>query len=266
MPSRNNPPSTENSVSITDRVLMECSPTPMGLETRPGRASGKQTLPPLQSSLSSSSSSSMPLVAGAQIAGDVGACDVDDELEALASEYMQAASSSHLSMDVDIRNAFKSPGAVAGLGSKMAAGSYAPGQRHDIPSTSPISWQRGQLLGAGSFGRVYFGLNSSTGELMAVKQIKYAPGQPTDVTRQAAMALQCEVRCLQTLHHPNIVRYLGVERDDVNGVISICLEYCAGGSIASLLDKFGPFNEALTRSYMRMILAGLTFLHTRPGG
>ena len=101
---------------------------------------------------------------------------------------------------------------------------------------------------------------------MAVKQITYMLGQSTDATHQAVLALQSEVCCLQALHHPNIVRYLGVERDDVNGVISICLEYCAGGSIATLLSKFGPFNEELARSYMRMILAGLTFLHTRPGG
>jgi len=151
--------------------------------------------------------------------------------------------------------------------SKCTSRNNPGNERIDLPtSLMPIVWQRGQLLGAGSYGRVYFGLNMSTGELMAVKQIRYTPGHPTDATRQAALALQREVRCLQALQHPNIVRYLGVERDDVDGIISICLEYCAGGSIASLLEKFGPFNEALTRSYMRMILAGLTFLHTRPAG
>ena len=45
------------------------------------------------------------------------------------------------------------------------------------------------MLGAGSFGRVFFGLNMVTGELMAVKQINYTPGQPTDATRLAAQAL-----------------------------------------------------------------------------
>ena len=34
------------------------------------------------------------------------------------------------------------------------------------------------------------------------------------------------------------MRYLGVERDDVKGNVSIFLEYCAGGSIASLLERF----------------------------
>ena len=113
---------------------------------------------------------------------------------------------------------------------------------------APISWQRGEVIGTGSFGRVHFGLNTASGELMAVKQIAYG-GQPTDSVRQTAEALQREVRCLQGLSHENIVRYLGIERDDVHGLISIFLEYCAGGSIASLLERFGCFQETLARSY-----------------
>lgn len=82
---------------------------------------------------------------------------------------------------------------------------------------------------------------------MAVKQILYH-GAGTTVSGSVmsnAAALQRELATLQALHHPNIVRYLGVERDDVNGTISIFLEYCAGGSITSLLERFGAFNEVL---------------------
>jgi len=244
--------------------------------------------------------------------------ELDDELEALASEYMATQASSVVTAaggkgkankagenpspplptggvagglvgrggeqqqrntQVEQKLSFAG-GAAASAAAQQQAGDNGGGgggssnpwkqdngkQPMNAPSQGPVAWQRGQLLGAGSFGRVFFGLNTVSGELMAVKQINYTPGQPTDATRQAAQALLVEVRCLQALFHPNIVRYLGVERDDVNGVISIMLEYCAGGSIAGLLDKFGPFNEGLTRSYLRMVLSGLHFLHTRPGG
>ena len=48
---------------------------------------------------------------------------------------------------------------------------------------------------------------------------------------------------MQNLTHPNIVRYLGTQRDDE--FLNIFLEYVPGGSIASLLSKFGPFNERI---------------------
>lgn len=74
---------------------------------------------------------------------------------------------------------------------------------------------------------------------------------------------QAEVSVLKQLHHPNIVRYLGTER--VHGDISslnIFLEYVPGGSIASLLAKFGRFTENVLRVYTKQILLGLEFLHT----
>jgi hypothetical protein len=36
---------------------------------------------------------------------------------------------------------------------------------------STMRWQRGELIGAGAFGRVYIGMNEDTGELLAVKQV-----------------------------------------------------------------------------------------------
>ena len=234
------------------------------------------------------------------LADTLPAAELDEQLEKLASEYMASATTSRAGQPQPTGAAPSLPvgtgamldrrptGGASGSGvqssgtgggsssdavtrfdpSTAGAGAAGPsvGSRAPPASAAPISWQRGQLLGAGSFGRVFFGLNTVTGELMAIKQINYTPGQNTEVTRQAAQALQREVRLLQSFSHPNIVRYLGVERDDVEGVISIMLEYCAGGSIASLLEKFGAFNEALTRSYLRMVLSGLHFLHTRPGG
>jgi serine/threonine protein kinase len=38
-------------------------------------------------------------------------------------------------------------------------------------------------------------------------------------------------------------------------------QYVPGGSIASLLKKFGQFNEGLVRIYVLQILRGLAFLH-----
>jgi serine/threonine protein kinase len=72
-------------------------------------------------------------------------------------------------------------------------------------------------------------------------------------------ALQGELAMLQKLKHENIVQYLGTDRTPDS--MYIFLEYVHGGSIASLLAKFGPFQEAVIRVYTRQILRGLEYLH-----
>ena len=46
---------------------------------------------------------------------------------------------------------------------------------------------RGALIGMGSFGSVYLGLNAITGELMAVKQVELPTGQSANEDRKKSM-------------------------------------------------------------------------------
>ncbi len=46
---------------------------------------------------------------------------------------------------------------------------------------------KGTLIGMGSFGSVYLGLNSITGELMAVKQVELPTGQSANEVRKKSM-------------------------------------------------------------------------------
>ena len=41
-----------------------------------------------------------------------------------------------------------------------------------IANESPVAWMKGSLIGRGTFGDVYLGLNPLSGELMAVKQVE----------------------------------------------------------------------------------------------
>lgn len=65
-------------------------------------------------------------------------------------------------------------------------------------------------------------------------------------------ALELEVDVLRGFRHPNIIHYLGIEHTET--ALNIFLEYAAGGSVASLLAKFGPFKESLIGSFTRQIL------------
>ena len=126
-------------------------------------------------------------------------------------------------------------------------------------SKFPMFWKRGLLLGAGTFGKVYRGLNVLTGELFAVKQI---PSQgPCGDLSQGLDTLAREVDLMRELRHENIVRYLGTEREE--GTLYVFLEYVPGGSIASLLREFGTLDEPLVAVYTRQILEGINYLHGR---
>ncbi|GMJ08319.1 NPK1-related protein kinase 3 [Hibiscus trionum] len=124
---------------------------------------------------------------------------------------------------------------------------------------SSIRWRKGELIGCGAFGRVYMGMNLDSGELLAVKQVLIAANASKEKTQAQIKELEEEVKLLQNLSHPNIVRYLGTAREDES--LNILLEFVPGGSISSLLGKFGSFPEPVIRMYTKQLLLGLEYLH-----
>lgn len=122
------------------------------------------------------------------------------------------------------------------------------------PCERVIRWKRGEVLGQGAFGVVYLGLNVETGELMAVKLI-----ESSAVTEREVSSLENEINLLRNLKHPNIVRYLGMEVAAAS--LAIFLEYIPGGSLKTVVDKFGRLEESVVRSYTRQVLLGLEYLH-----
>ncbi|KAF5365591.1 hypothetical protein D9758_003321 [Tetrapyrgos nigripes] len=124
-------------------------------------------------------------------------------------------------------------------------------------------WIKGALIGAGSFGKVYLGMDASTGTLMAVKQVELPTGSAPNLERKKSMlsALEREIELLQNLQHENIVQYLYSSLED--DCLNIFLEYVPGGSVTALLRNYGAFEEVLVSNFVRQILQGLSYLHDR---
>ena len=53
---------------------------------------------------------------------------------------------------------------------------------------------------------------------------------------------------LSRLKHENIVKYFGMERTDDR--LNLLMEYVAGGTISSLVNRYGKFKESLIKSYV----------------
>lgn len=145
----------------------------------------------------------------------------------------------------------------------------------NLNTSGPTNWLKGARIGSGSFGTVYLGMNSTTGELMAVKQVELKPlfddaesqqnpkqkQQQKQIHEKIVEALQHEMKLLSELHHENIVTYLGSNSDESN--LNIFLEYVPGGSLNTMLSNYGPFEEPLIRNFTRQILIGLNYLHSK---
>ena len=172
-----------------------------------------------------------------------------------------------------------------------------------VSSGPPKKWTIGDTLGEGSYGKVNLALNGETGELIALKEVKIAgcdtaggggannnnnkdfietqnrdekltstrssldesglltPTVQDSRVRESIVQLEQEVHMLSQLTHPNIVRYIGIKRR--KDILNVFMEYVPGGSIASLLQRFGPLGDNVTRVYTRQILIGLDYLHSQ---
>lgn len=132
-----------------------------------------------------------------------------------------------------------------------------------VTSRGGNKWIKGALIGAGSFGKVYLGMDAANGLLMAVKQVELPTGSAPNQERKKSMlsALEREIELLKNLQHANIVQYLYSSLDDE--FLNIFLEYVPGGSVTALLRNYGAFEETLVKNFVRQILEGLNYLHER---
>ena len=123
-------------------------------------------------------------------------------------------------------------------------------------TNAQLRWQQGQFVGGGTFGSVYAAINLDSGYLMAVKEIRL---QDPQLIPTVAGQIRDEQAVLEVLDHPNIVSYYGIEvhRDKVY----IFMEYCSGGSLASLLEHGRIEDETVIQVYALQMLEGLAYLH-----
>lgn len=112
-----------------------------------------------------------------------------------------------------------------------------------------------ELIGSGSFGKVYRGLNLSTKEPCAIKAIPISK-----LTSRALTYLNREVSILQSLPHSNILRLLAFV--STSHYKFLIFEYCNGGDLEKFLRAHGPLSESQTRNIVSQIAGAMNALYT----
>ena len=94
-----------------------------------------------------------------------------------------------------------------------------------IFGTTAFKWLKGEVIGRGTFGKVYLGMNVTNGEMMAIKKINI----PLMVTQEAEKLQEKRVDSLIKayktnlgLDHDNLVQYLGHELSSERLFMSVC--------------------------------------------
>ncbi|KAK4276646.1 hypothetical protein QN277_014772 [Acacia crassicarpa] len=120
-------------------------------------------------------------------------------------------------------------------------------------------WQKGKLIGRGTFGSVYHATNLETGASCAMKEVDLIPDDPNSAN--CIKQLEQEIKILRQLHHPNIVQYYGSEI--IGDHLCIYMEYVHPGSVDKFVRANGEaMTESVVRNFTRHTLSGLAYLHS----
>eukprot|EP01004_Peranema_trichophorum_P010554 NODE_935_length_2238_cov_43.462884_g800_i0.p1 GENE.NODE_935_length_2238_cov_43.462884_g800_i0~~NODE_935_length_2238_cov_43.462884_g800_i0.p1 ORF type:complete len:468 (+),score=90.55 NODE_935_length_2238_cov_43.462884_g800_i0:614-2017(+) len=116
-----------------------------------------------------------------------------------------------------------------------------------------VSWN--VVLGRGATGVVYQGMNLQTGKLVAMKCL----GVDRSLQESVAESLLAEVSLLKQLQHPNLVCYYDCYLED--SILWMVVEYAAGGSLDSVIGRFGSLTISVIKRYALDTCKGLEYLH-----
>ena len=120
----------------------------------------------------------------------------------------------------------------------------------EIPETK---YRIKNILGVGSFGRVFLAENIYTLELIAMKEI---PKTSEDLLTDSE--IMDEIEILKNLDHPDIVRIM--EFYNTESSYYIINEFCPGGELYDQINNV--FSETQIAVMFRQILSGLAYLHS----
>jgi serine/threonine protein kinase len=112
---------------------------------------------------------------------------------------------------------------------------------------------------SGSFGRVFRGQDEGTGRVVAVKVLR----RRWSDDQQRIDLFQREARVGMSLHHPNIVEILAMNRDKNSGQYYIVMEFVEGWNMREMLSRHKKLAPLEAVKIVEDAANGLSFAHSR---
>ncbi|KAF8407246.1 hypothetical protein HHK36_006373 [Tetracentron sinense] len=131
-----------------------------------------------------------------------------------------------------------------------------PQQSSDTRSILFGKYEMGRLLGQGTFAKVYYGKQLSSGESVAIKVISKDQVKKEGLMEQ----IKREISVMRLVRHPNVVELKEVMATKAK--IFFVMEYVRGGELFAKVAK-GKLKEDLARKYFQQLISAIDFCHSR---
>ena len=116
------------------------------------------------------------------------------------------------------------------------------------------------LLGKGAFGSVYKVSRKNSGTRLIIRALKEISKESMNVKPENEEEIRNEIEVLKNIDHPNIMKIFEFFEDEKN--IYLINEFCGGGDIAHIHDKYGLFPEFFLKYIMFQVFLAIAFLHS----
>ncbi|XP_019166837.1 PREDICTED: probable serine/threonine-protein kinase At1g54610 [Ipomoea nil] len=129
---------------------------------------------------------------------------------------------------------------------------------HGLVPLRADSFQTLEKIGQGTYSTVFQARDLDSGRIVALKKVRFDHLEPGSVQFMAR-----EIAILRRLDHPNIIKLEGIVASQLSCSIYLVFEYMEHDVSGLLSCPEVTFNESQVKCYMKQLLSGLHYCHSR---
>ena len=121
-------------------------------------------------------------------------------------------------------------------------------------------YEKLQFLGKGAYGSVYKVRRRGSETREIIRALKEISKETMNVNEENEEEVRNEIEVLKNIDHPNIMKIFEFFENDKS--IFLVNEFCGGGDVAGINDRYGIFPEFFLKYVMYQVFLAISFLHS----